>query len=141
MAGQVIRSERCRNRVHCSRPGNDQPAGCLCRLPFNKEVDHVPGIAPDLLCAPVHNRMATTGSRPAPEQENGVFTEEDETFLYFFATPRHLYRNRPTPESPDRRVGAVAKGTRAPEQVKAKPSIISPTSSRRLSVIRGNINL
>jgi signal transduction histidine kinase len=147
MAGQVIRIPSGAGIAgHCFQTGetiNLQDAYADSR--FNKEVDQRTGYRTrSLLCAPVHNRDGQRlGVVQLLNKEDGVFTEEDETFLYFFANHASIFIE--IAQLQKARIDALEQSRKELERLnKVKSKALDHLSHELktpLSVIRGNINL
>jgi signal transduction histidine kinase len=147
MGGQVIRIP-CGAGIagHCFQTGETiSLADAYADSRFNKEVDERTGYRTrSLFCAPVHNREGQRlGVVQLLNKKEGVFTEEDETFLYFFANHASIFIE--IAQLQKARIDALEQSQKELERlnrVKSKAlDHLSHELKTPLSVIRGNINL
>ena len=147
MAGQVIRIPSGAGIAgHCFQTGETiNLPDAYADSRFNKEVDRCTGYRTrSLLCAPVHNRdRQRLGVVQLLNKEDGVFTEEDETFLYFFANHASIFIE--IAQLQNARIDALEQSRKELERLnKVKSKALDHLSHEiktPLSVIRGNINL
>jgi len=147
MAGQVIRIPSGAGIAgHCFQTGETiNLPDAYADSRFNREVDQRTGYRTrSLLCAPVHNRDGQRlGVVQLLNKEDGVFTEEDETFLYFFANHASIFIE--IAQLQKARIDALEQTRKELERLnKVKSKALDHLSHELktpLSVIRGNINL
>lgn len=147
MGGQVIRIPSGAGIAgHCFRTGETVNLADVYADPrFNREVDERTGYRTrSLLCAPVYNRDGQRlGVVQVLNKEDGVFTEEDETFLCFFANHASIFIE--IAQLQKARIDALEQSRKELERlsrVKSKAlDHLSHELKTPLSVIRGNINL
>ena len=147
MGGQVIRIP-CGAGIagHCFRTGETiNLAEAYADSRFNKEVDERTGYRTrSLFCAPVHNRNGQRlGVVELLNKKDGVFTEEDETFLHIFANHASIFIE--IAQLQKARIDALEQSRKELDRlnrVKSKAlDHLSHELKTPLSVIRGNINL
>lgn len=147
MGGQVIRIPRGAGIAgHCFQTGETiNLPDAYADSRFNKEVDQRTGYRTrSLLCAPVHNRDGQRlGVVQLLNKEDGVFTEEDETFLYIFANHASIFIE--IAQLQKAQIDALEQSRKELERLnKVKSKALDHLSHELktpLSVIRGKINL
>jgi signal transduction histidine kinase len=147
MGGQVIRIPS-----GSGLAGHSFQTGEVINLPdayadsrFNKEVDERTGYRTrSLFCAPVHNRYGKRlGVIQLLNKKEGVFTEEDETFLHIFVNHASIFIE--IARLQQARIDALEQSRKELERlnrVKSKAlDHLSHELKTPLAVIRGNIRL
>ncbi len=147
MGGQEIRiPDGAGIAGHCFRTGETvNLADAYADPRFNRDVDERTGYRTrTLFCAPVYNRDGKRlGVVQLLNKKDGVFTEEDETFLCFFANHASIFIE--IAQLQKARIDALEQTKRELERLnKVKGRALDHLSHELktpLSVIRGNIRL